>query len=153
MVITLTTQVATSLARVLWTLHWADWAEEQGVKFPAQTELTDAAPDTPPEYLNIAFYAIGHLEAANRNSLLMLVREAAKADGKSLDNMGCFSDEFLHDFGSCLAFMMSGTGVSWFDDHEPFNFVVPPVLEHDSIFCCLESDPEIPEYLQQTINS
>jgi len=36
---------------------------------------------------------------------------------------------YVKRFGECLAWMSMGAGVSWFDDHEPFDLKVPLCAE------------------------
>jgi len=106
-------------ARVLWASAWADVTEERGESHSGQ-ELTEVAPPTPMEAQSLALSLIGKVARAN-GDIGQLLRRAAQADGVQV------TPEFARSFGSDLAMMAMGTGVSWFDDHAEFPLVVPSV--------------------------
>ncbi len=121
------TTIITSMARTLFCMAWADWVEQIAQQsFPPGTKIEDAAPPTPPEVLHLAYYLAGRLIQANPNkhSLMMLFRHAIIHDGKSWAGVD-ETDPLCAEFGSDLAMMITGQGVSWFDDHAEFALKVP----------------------------
>jgi hypothetical protein len=112
--------VVQGAARVLWASAWADVTEERGESHSGQ-ELTEIAPPTPMEATSLATSLMGKVARANGHSISALVKMAAQADGVAPTN------EFARSFGSDIAMMAMGTGVSWFDDHAEFPLTVPSV--------------------------
>lgn len=110
-----------SAARLAWTDWWATQQEERGRRFPPRTELTKVAPPTP-EYAKVwAGIMIGHVEAMNGASIYVIADRAYKADG----HRDVAGSVYPGEFGSALAFMALGHGVSWFDDHAKFPLKMP----------------------------
>lgn len=116
-------KIITSLARTLFCLAWADY-QEQVLERGLQGEITDQAPETPQYVIEHAHYVGGMIHADNGKSLFRLVREALNAEGKDRE---LIPDDYAHEFGSDLAMMVTGQGVSWFDDHAKFPLKVPRI--------------------------
>lgn len=100
--------------------------------FPMHSELTDycGAPT------DLAWYAaansIGKIEALNKESIVVTLTRASKADNcpiKEYPNSP-EENEYAFDFGFALGLMVLGTGCSWFDGHEEF----PLALPHQEFF-------------------
>jgi hypothetical protein len=125
MLTTVDTKIIEALARTLFLLAWADY-QEQVLDSPVQGEIDDAAPKTPVEVINYAYYVAGQIEQLNKDSLFFLLRKAAKADDEQPE---VYTDDEVvcTRFGHCLAMMVTGNGISWFDDHEKFDLKVPRI--------------------------
>ncbi len=127
-----------AMARTLFCMAWADWIEQVGQQhFPPGTKIEDVAPPTPKEVLHLAYFLAGQVVATDdthraikqmppRHSLMFIFRDALLADGKSWAGVD-EHDPLCCEFGSDLAMMIAGTGVSWFDDHAEFAFRWPDV--------------------------
>ena len=126
------TQIVKGLATGMFQTAWASEAEEAGISL-AQERIEALAPETP-DYANLhAAYVVGMLESANRLPLASIYAQACVADGVNYEDV-CRAgrDEFddtdktdalmahAQDFGFCLGMMATGTGVSWYDNHERF---------------------------------
>lgn len=108
-------------ARAFWLCAYADWASEHkdrtDISRPKPGEdWADYAPETP----GVAYFYAGQLMVMLRDKnevpIEILWRRACEADGYDSDP---------EDFGHCLAMQAMGHGVSWFDDHEPFEIEIP----------------------------
>lgn len=123
--------IVEAMARTLFVAAWADYHEERGKTFTG--ELMNQAPPTPAVFLHAAYYLAGRVEQGNTRSLFFLLRDAKGADKKrtllqlTKEDEKELTPEFAREFGSDLAMMLMGTGVSWFDDHEKFNLKMPLV--------------------------
>jgi hypothetical protein len=84
----------------------------------------DYAPETSPAALKLARKAVAAVERMNGCRVTTLFKRATKAckDGRCEHRT-----HNLDGFGSDLGMMMTGTGVSWFDDHARFTVKVPLV--------------------------
>lgn len=124
-------EIVKSMARTLFVSAWADYHEERGRTFTG--DLMDQAPPTPAVFLHAAYYLAGRVEQGNTRSLFFLLRDAKGADKKRVllklepEDEKELTDEYAREFGSDLAMMLMGTGVSWFDDHEKFRLNLPLV--------------------------
>lgn len=121
------TTIIEAMARTLWGSAWADY-QEQVLGRPPRGEILDLAPDTPLEVTLAAYYFAGQLKQANSRNMHFLLRDAFAADLKRpITEHDVLSDEYAREFGSDLAMMLIGSGVSWFDDHEKFELRMPLV--------------------------
>jgi hypothetical protein len=91
-------------------------------------DICEIAPKTPRGALHAALRIAGHIEQASGMGLASLFAAAVRADGGDPDAIDWQGDDAAH-FGSDLAMMAMGTGVSWFDDHAEFALVVPHCAE------------------------
>jgi hypothetical protein len=117
------------MASTLWGSAWANHAEEHRCASLSGVEITEIMPEIPPEAYAIAKGFIKDIEKENGKSIHALLEDAAAADGVKIhDARGMATsayDRYAYAFGSDLAFMVTGAGVSWFDDHEEFPLEVP----------------------------
>lgn len=127
------TKIIAAMARTLFLLAWSD-DQEQNKGRGLQGEIDNLAPQkTPGDFYIAAAYLGGRIAQANSNSLFMLVRLALGYDlGRTLGQLEegdkeKLTDEYIKRFGHCLAMMVTGTGVSWFDDHAKFDLRKPLV--------------------------
>lgn len=134
------TNIITAMARTLWLLAWADY-QEQVKENPLRGEIADQAPETPESVIRYAHYVAGKIHhftgGKAHDSLFFTFREALRADALNLvkgdEAITAYIDKFqdskdLQDrFGHCLAMMVTGQGVSWFDNHEEFPLRVPRI--------------------------
>lgn len=116
-------------ARILWGMSWASVQEESGrAHLLAGREITEIMPAVPLAAVTDAARMIGMIEQANGAGSHTLLNRAAMADAKGDEHR---AQELFRDtayevrFGECLAFMVTGNGVSWFDDHAEFDLNVP----------------------------
>lgn len=115
------------MARLLFVSCWAD---EEDAKFdrgegpgaPGGCELTDVAPETTLDARLMAARIIGMIEQVNQSNVILLFDRAEKANKKE----GIPAPD-PYKFGSDLAFMAMGHGVSWFDDNAEFEMEVPQI--------------------------
>lgn len=116
-------EMITGAARTLFCLEWADWAEFAGINLSG-CEISNVAPPTPPNYVANAAYLIGQIVAMNtdRGDARSLVQKAVEADNMLMEDWSGHNSEH---FGSDLAMMALGHGVSWFDDHNKFDLKLP----------------------------
>jgi hypothetical protein len=108
-----------ALADNLWHQGWANWAEEHHQLRPGRIE--DQAPSTPKGAHELAERHTKRVEEANGRSILELLIEAGRADGRHTEP----DERYAMEFGSDVGMMLAGTGVSWFDDHAEFPLKVP----------------------------
>lgn len=126
-------QIIASMARTLHVTAYADGVENKtikGCKAGAGQDWMDVAPKTRPIATQTAFYLAGQIATMNGKSLLFLVRDAMKADGKikSLsDDVDTYDSKYLSDFGHYIVMESLGHGVGWTDDHEEFGLKLPLV--------------------------
>jgi hypothetical protein len=111
--------IVEGMASTLWGSAWANHADEHRCTKLSGMEITEIMPPIPPEAYAIAKDFIKDIEKENGKSIHALVEDAAAADGTEVDS------DYEYAFGSDLAFMVTGAGVSWFDDHEEFPLEVP----------------------------
>lgn len=115
------------MARVLWADLWGCAEEDKGRTYPGQ-DLMVIAPPTPPEAYLDAARLIGALEQANGLGIWTLWKRACDAEYPDDERraMDMFNDQDLaRHFGSDLMLEACGHGVSWFDDRNAFDLVVP----------------------------
>lgn len=117
-----------AMARTLFTMAWADFHElVTGQSLTG--EIDKQAPPTPPEVLNVAHYMAGLIarsNAAEHQSLFMIFRRALQADKVTVAEWQ-EDPKVQKEFGHCLAMMITGQGVSWFDSHNKFHLNMPYV--------------------------
>lgn len=111
------------IATILWACAWADHMEENRCRSLAGCKIEDEMLPIPQEARDLAEDIARDIEKANDACLPRLLTRANIADhraGKS--HNGCND---AARFGECLAFMATGHGVSWFDDHAEFPLEIP----------------------------
>ena len=121
-------QILEGMARTLWVSAYADWAEEetpggmgiakrpgQGGK-PGSGDLVELYGMAQTADLEEDF------EFTSDNAMPLL-KSDTKAHAEHVDHEWKMNDAYL--FGSMLAWMALGAGVSWFDDHKEFELVHP----------------------------
>lgn len=113
------------MARTLFVSEWASLMEERGESFSGM-ELMDVAPDTPPEFEEIAQRLYRDIEQQNNVNLEEFIPPGEDED---------FDRE---DFGYCLAMEALGQGVSWSDDHEDHGLNVPDIGASGEAFMAAE---------------
>lgn len=126
-------KIIEGIARTLFVCTYADGIDSGDLEGPAAgpgQDWMDIAPPTPHSAFNTAWRLAGKLEQANGMGILSLIYKADAADrglkfGDLLGREDCF--KYAKDFGSDLAMMALGHGVSWFDDHAKFDLEVPDI--------------------------
>lgn len=128
------------IADLTWWMQWSDHVEEHRCCNLSGCEISELAPETPPEYSAAAEIALAKVEAklSQCAALQQAVRAAlghadtdqatevrtsqvcgallaaAVADGDA----SLYDDqEYAQRFGQCIAYALCGAGVSWSDDH------------------------------------
>lgn len=130
------------IADLTWWMQWSDHVKEHGCCNLSGCEISELAPETPPEYSAAAETALAKVEAklSQCGALRRAVRAAlghadvdayqvaevatsqvcgallaaAVADGDA----SLYDDqEYAQRFGHCIAYALCGAGVSWSDDH------------------------------------
>jgi hypothetical protein len=130
------------IADLTWWMQWSDHVEEHGCCNLSGCEISELAPETPPEYSAAAEIALAEVEAklsqcyalqqavcaalghadadsdqateARTSQVCGALLAAALADGDA----SLYDDqEYAQRFGHCIAYALSGAGVSWSDDH------------------------------------
>lgn len=123
---TIERSIITAMARALFIMAWADYHElltGEGLT----GEIDPQAPPTPPEVINVAHFMAGLItrsNAAEHHSLFMIFRRALAADKVTVAEWQ-EDPKVQKEFGHCLAMMITGQGVSWFDSHTKFHFNMP----------------------------
>jgi hypothetical protein len=107
------------MARILWGNAWADHAEEHDCFNLSGQEVTEVMPEIPEVVYRKAERLSGAIEQANGLSLPAIFSQAMKAEGKTVEHEDYWGAD-AEGFGSYLAHMAVGSGVSWFDDHAEF---------------------------------
>ena len=120
-------EITKGIASVLWGGSWADHVEEHQCSNLSGCEITECMPEIPTEAWIMAGELLGRIVQANGKDIYRLLSAACKADGVAYRP----DTEYQERFGNCLAYMATGAGVSWFDDHEEFEIKVPDFEEHD----------------------
>jgi hypothetical protein len=128
-------EIADGAMRAIFVSHWASRVERK-VKVPEDEpdihligkEAINHWENVAPKRImgfstfhKAAWRFIGHLEANNQLSLDIIFRLAMKADGHPFRA----PDGYAFEFGRCLAYQCLGRGISWFDEHEKINLVLP----------------------------
>ena len=116
-------KIVEGCAEILWGLAWADHAEETDCTQMSGCEITSIMPDIGLHAYVEAGRIIGAVEQASGMGAHALLWKCLRADG--LDPEKC-APEYMGRFGNCLAYMASGHGVSWYDDHEPCDALKVP---------------------------
>lgn len=131
------------VADLTWWMQWSDHVEEHGCCNLSGCEISELAPETPPEYSAAAEIALAKVEAklSQCEALQQAVRAALGHDDVDSDQVAevatsqvcgallaaavADGDASLYDdqeyalrFGRCIAHALCGSGVSWSDDHE-----------------------------------
>ena len=108
------------MAATLWADQWASHVDEHRCTRLSGVEITSVMPPVPAKAYELATELMVKISAANGGkSITDLLEEAAQADGVTPDAA------YMRSFGSDLALMALGHGVSWFDDHATFPLKVP----------------------------
>lgn len=122
---TIREEILSGMATILWGSAWADHAEEKRCTRLAGEKIENIMPDIPKEAHEHAEQIAAEYEKLNGCTLHDLWLRALTADGQHhpfLDNSG---GDTAERFGECLAWMVMGAGVSWFDDHAEFDLKEP----------------------------
>ena len=161
----LETDILAGMANLFWWEAWAhhqDELHEEGlphVNFVG-AEIAHVA-DDPSEIQRIDIEnhvkaVRKKIESANHAKLETLYKRALRANRKAAEENGTpyvpGSRASEDRFGSCLAHMSMGTGVSWFDDNEKFDLEVPH-SEYGSCYLTWEgpdADTALKAYLTRT---
>ncbi len=128
------------IADLTWWMQWSDHVEEHRCCNLSGCEISELAPETPPEYSAAAEIALAKVEAklsqcealqqairaalghadtdqateARTSQVCGALLAAAVADGDA----SLYDDqEYAQRFGHCIAYALCGAGVSWSDDH------------------------------------
>jgi len=164
----LETDILAGMANLFWWEAWAhhqDELHEEGLPHAnlAGAEIAHVA-DDPSEIQRIDIEnhvkaVRKKIEAANHAKLPTLYKRAIEANRKAAEKEGTpyipGARASEDQFGSCLAHMSMGTGVSWFDDNEKFDLEVP-YSEYGSCYLTWEgpdADTAIKAYLARTKKS
>jgi|SRR5277367_1098279 len=141
-------EIIDGMAEILWGSAWADHADEHDCTNISGMEITNVMPSIPKEAEQMAQDLAKKYESLNHMSLDKLYAVALEADEKGTRRRG---EESPDRFGSDLAFMAMGAGVSWFDDHEKFPLKKPSYFENYELRiladdqCKDEGNPACPE--------
>ena len=115
------TIVKKHMARSFYAQDWADWAGRAGFRY---RQAMDHIPHTAPaSYHVMVEKAIAQLEKSAKLSFAEVITVLACADNAKPDS------DWLAELGHDLGMMATGTGVSWFDDHERPE-ALPPLNMH-----------------------
>jgi hypothetical protein len=123
--------VVSAMARTLWLLAYADYAEsDEGRAADAERarsgeDWDNVAPETPAEAEKLAARAVAVMEKVNGQRLGTILSRAARADRDQKGASVRVDSRWAEEFGSDLAMMVVGSGVSWFDDHAEFTLDLP----------------------------
>lgn len=118
-------RIIASMARTLFVCAWADVEENAGRSYPG-TDLMSVAPETTDEAKQEAYYLAGKVAQMNGKSLLLLIIDAAKADGIPHPEK-YIEGEYADDFGYCIAMQSLGHGIAWTDNHAEFGLKLPHI--------------------------
>ena len=116
-------------AKAFFVTAYADYVEEPEAeddrshlaRASGGEDWMDCAPALPPNAFALAGELWANLEDSNPHvgcGVYSLADLARQADHDGIDP---------EEFGHYLAMQAMGHGVSWFDDHETFNIVIPPM--------------------------
>ena len=109
-------EIIAGMANVLWWMVWADVQDASPVgQNLAGAQIDQLAPPAPQEAVSLATKWVSEIETKYGHSIETILLCAAHADKCRP------SPTYCERFGECLAYCVSGAGVSWEDDHEPFN--------------------------------
>lgn len=122
-------------ASILWAMAWADHAYETGCYSLSGCEITEHMPPIPDEAYLHAAKIVGMYEQASGLDIHALLWACLTADGIDAEEEW---EDYAERFGQCLAFMATGTGVSWFDDHAKYEKM--PRVYADSLDCGLPEE-------------
>lgn len=164
----LETDILAGMANLFWWEAWAhhqDELHEEGLPHAnlAGAEIAHVADDPSDrrriDIENHVKAVRKKIEAANHAKLPTLYKRAIEANRKAAEKEGTpyipGARASEDQFGSCLAHMSMGTGVSWFDDNEKFDLEVP-YSEYGSCYLTWEgpdADTAIKAYLARTKKS
>lgn len=117
-------RIIAAMARTLFVCAWADSEESAGRSYGHGCDLMDVAPETSEEAKQEAYFLAGKVAQLNDKSLLLLIIDAAKADGIPHPEK-YIEDEYADGFGYCIAMQSLGHGVAWTDSHAAFGLKLP----------------------------
>lgn len=107
-------------ASLFWNLAWSDHVEEAGCYNLSGCQIEKHSPLIPKLAHDFASKLIEQYEQANGGTpIVELLSRAREADGLA----DVFDWEYAERFGECLVYEYQGHGVSWEDDHKPFERV------------------------------
>lgn len=123
------------LALSLHAQAWADAADEKvrngstSRPYPPGAEITDYCGEPSEQAKFAAAQIIGQLQVLNKESIILTLQRASRADGFEIGAYPHTSEEedYASDFGFSLGLMVTGSGSSWYDDHAEFNLNNPLV--------------------------
>jgi hypothetical protein len=120
------------MARTLWLYAYMEYAENTPGVARARSgqDWDDIAPKTPAAAYKAAWALVELIEESNRTQISMLAMMAAAEDEHTAHPAGSrrrarAKGIDMDDFGSALASMALGSGVSWFDNHARFHVSIP----------------------------
>lgn len=117
-------EILRGAAATLWWSVWADHVGANRCRSLMQQKIEDIAPPVPAVAHDLVERLLTQIEKEHGLGVASLYEIAVSANGGQAKEP--------ERFGSCLAHMSMGTGVSWFDDHARFPLTVPHTLEHDT---------------------
>jgi len=113
-------RVERGFIRLLWADYWASERERAGGRFQPGENIYDTAPAVPRRAAVVARELLEDVKKAGGKSLSELYLEAMgdrPGEHRKYDTPEAF--------GNSLAFMTTGAGVSWSDDHPSLDWKVP----------------------------
>lgn len=108
------------IARTLFALDWADWADEQDIDLiPPGAEIFDLVPfgAMPIEYRFAAHNFVGQIEALNACNVWAIIACTMRHEG--YDSSDDAPDDLITDLAHYLTMEAVGHGVCWEDSHNP----------------------------------
>jgi hypothetical protein len=111
------------MAEILWAEGWSMHVEEHGCERLAGMDITEVMPPIPKDARDIAEKWAKEIELRNKKKLEELYQEAMEANEREGKEESRRSSETT--FGNNLAFMVEGSGASWFDYNAEFDLDVP----------------------------
>jgi hypothetical protein len=123
------------LALSLHAQAWADAAEGEirngstPRPSPPAAEITSYCGEPAEQAKFAAAQIMGQLQVLNKESIILTLQRASRADGFEIGAYPHTSEEetYAFDFGFSLGLMVTGTGASWYDDHAEFDLDEPLV--------------------------
>lgn len=129
------------IAELAWWMQWSDHVEEHRCCNLSGCEISEVAPETPPEYSAAAEIALAKVETkiSQHEALQQAIRaaldhaDACQAEEVSTSEVcgallaaavadgdpSLYQDqEYAQRFGRCIAYALCDAGVSWSDDHK-----------------------------------
>ena len=115
-------EIIKGMARAFFVTAWADREEELGRTYPGM-ELTEVAPETPPEVLLKVNYVLGVIEGMNGEAPYVRIQKLPLDAGENL------AVDWGFAFGWYLGMESLGHGVAWTDDGAPPHGLELPLVE------------------------